>query len=53
MTYTFALLEVSDAAFEEIAAKLKEAGYEEAFFAEDGDEAIDMHGIALTKKKEK
>jgi hypothetical protein len=44
MTHTYALLEVSPAAYDEIAAKLREAGYNQAF----GDEGeIDMHGIAL------
>lgn len=47
MTHTFATLEVSDNLYEEVAAKLKEAGYDHAFM-EDG--AIDMHGIGLTKK---
>jgi hypothetical protein len=44
MTHTYALLDVSPAAYDEIAAKLREAGYDHAF----GDEGeIDMHGIAL------
>lgn len=45
-THTFATLEVSNAAYDEIAAKLKEAGYDHVFM-EDG--AIDMHGIGLVK----
>lgn len=40
---TFAILEVSRAAYDEIRELLKEAGYEHAFV----DELIDMHGIAL------
>lgn len=47
MSYTFALLEVSQEAYDEIAKKLHDADYGHAFM-EDG--AIDMHGIALVKK---
>jgi hypothetical protein len=43
-THTYAILEVSDDAYHEIAGKLRAAGYDHAFH-EDG--AIDMHGIAL------
>jgi hypothetical protein len=43
-THTYAILEVSDDAYHEIAGKLGAAGYDHAFH-EDG--AIDMHGIAL------
>lgn len=45
MTHTYALLEVSAVAYEEVATKLRAAGYDHAFNA-DGE--IDMHGIALT-----
>lgn len=44
-TYTFATLDVSAAAYDEIKAKLTEAGYSHAFV----DGAIDMHGIGLTR----
>ena len=44
MTYTYALMEVSQDAWDEVAAKLKEAGYDHAFH-EGG--ALDMHGVAL------
>jgi glucosamine 6-phosphate synthetase-like amidotransferase/phosphosugar isomerase protein len=44
MTHTYALLPVSPAVYEEIARKLREAGYSHAFNAEG---EIDMHGIAL------
>lgn len=47
MTYTYAILEVSTAAFEEIAGKLRAAGYDQAFHDEDDGVVIDMHGIAL------
>ncbi len=43
MSHTYVLCEVSRAAYDEIAAKLRAAGYDHAF---DG-ECIDMHGIAL------
>lgn len=45
-TRTFATLEVSGAAYDEIAAKLLEADYGHAFI----DDAIDMHGIALVRE---
>ncbi len=45
ITHTYALLEVSPGAYEEIAGKLRAAGYDHAF--DEG--AIDMHGLALTK----
>ena len=49
MTHSFAELEVSELAYNEIKRKLKEAGYEHAFI----EGAIDMKGIALTKQEEK
>lgn len=48
MTYTYALLEVSQTAYDEIAAKLRAAGYDHAFGAEG---EMDMHGIALNVAK--
>lgn len=45
MTYTYVVAEISEAAFEEIAAILERAGYSQAFH----DDLIDMHGIALRK----
>lgn len=50
MTYTYAILPVSKAAFEEIRAKLVEAGYGDAISEDDG--VIDMHGIALQPEEE-
>lgn len=47
-TRTLAQLEVSAAAYDEIAAKLREAGYDHAFV----DGAIDMQGIGLTRAAE-
>src|SRR5687768_10458814 len=47
-THTYAELEVSAAAYDEVADKLKAAGYDHAF--QDG--VIDMHGIALTRGPE-
>lgn len=44
MTYTYAILEISVKAYNEIRAKLKAAGYDHAF---EGPSVIDMHGIAL------
>ncbi len=45
VTHTFAELKVSAAAFDEIAARLRAAGYDHAFI----DGAIDMHGLGLTR----
>ena len=45
-THTFAELQVSKEAYLEIYTLLAEAGYHHTFI----DGAIDMHGIALTKK---
>lgn len=51
-THTFATLELTPAAYNEVRAKLVEADYHHAFH-EDG--LIDMHGIAIapTKRDEK
>ncbi|MBY3433066.1 hypothetical protein HFN89_02585 [Rhizobium laguerreae] len=46
MTHTYATLEVSIEAYDEIAQKLKDASYGHAFM-EDG--VIDMHGIGLLR----
>lgn len=47
MAYTFAIMEVSEAVYEEVAAKLREAGYDQAFV----EGCLDMHGIALAKEE--
>ncbi len=46
-THTFALLELSGPAFEEVKGKLTAAGYGHAFTEVDGKPVIDMHGIAV------
>lgn len=51
-THTYAELELSQAAYDEIAGKLRAAGYDHAFMTgEDanGPPAIDMHGIGVTR----
>jgi len=48
-THTYAELEVSPGTYDEIAGKLRVAGYDQAF-ASDG--TIDMHGIGLTREAE-
>lgn len=48
-THTFAGLEVSQPCYDEIARKLRAAGYSHAFM-DDG--AIDMHGIGLMRAEE-
>jgi hypothetical protein len=49
MTHTYAELPVSRATYDEIAAKLREAGYDHVFMPERGrdEPTIDMHGIGL------
>ena len=49
MTYTVVILEVKESTYNEIADKLKAAGYDHAFWE---DEMIDMTHIALRKKHE-
>jgi len=46
-THTYAELELSQAAYDEIASKLKEAGYDHVFM-DDG--TIDMQGIGVTRE---
>lgn len=48
-THTYALLPVSKAVFEEIAQKLRAAGYDHAFGQDGENPVIDMHGTALTQ----
>ena len=48
MSHTFAELEVSKAAYEEIYQKLIDAGYAGAIM---GDGTIDMHGIGLVQEE--
>lgn len=48
-TYTYVILHLSKAAYDEIAHKLKEAQYHHAFH-EDG--VIDMHGLAVQVEPE-
>ncbi len=51
-TYTFAILEVSKATFEEVQAKLKDS-YGHTFQEINGKLVIDMHGIALQSEDKK
>lgn len=52
-TYTYATMDVSKAAFDEIKTKLTAAGYEDQIRGDgDGLLIIDMHGIALTLGEE-
>lgn len=43
-THTYVIMELSKHAYDEIAEKMREAGYDHAF-GEDGE--IDMHGLAV------
>lgn len=47
-THTFSILEISQAAYEEIKGKLIEAGYQQTIMEEGEREVIDMNGIAIT-----
>jgi len=49
-TYTYAVLELSPAAYREISEKLKAAGYEHAFQDGPGGEVIDMNGVAVKER---
>lgn len=46
-THTYSVLDLSEAAYQEIRRKLEHAGYSHAFHEEDGRALIDMHGIAV------
>lgn len=46
-THTFVILELSQAAYDEIAEKLRAAGYDYAFNKCEGKIVIDMNGIAV------
>ena len=48
-THTYVELEVSKAAYDEIAALLRDVDYDHVFM---NDGAIDMHGIALVVKRD-
>jgi hypothetical protein len=51
MVYTYAVLEVSQACFDEIAGLMREAGYDHVFHQDDQHGSlIDMHGIALAMR---
>lgn len=55
MTHTYAVLEISRDAWEEIAAKLQAAGYQHAFHrdvTDGGAPVIDMHGIAVKAQRD-
>ena len=47
MTYTYSILHVSQSTYQEVRDLLVKAGYHHAFHEHEGDECIDMHGIAL------
>jgi hypothetical protein len=46
-THTFVVLDLSEAAYQEIRRKLEDAGYQHAFMQSDGRAVIDMAGIAV------
>lgn len=51
-THTVSILDLSPAAFEEIRAKLADAGYHDHFHTEDDKLVIDMWGIAVQAEGE-
>jgi hypothetical protein len=52
-THTFAVLDVSKAAYEEIKKKLEAAGYQHTFIQDGERIVIDLNGIALAEEKSK
>jgi hypothetical protein len=52
MTHTYAILEISRAAYDEIRAKLEAASYQHTFIQKQSREVIDMHGIAVAIEPE-
>jgi hypothetical protein len=50
-TYTYAILEVEQATYDEITEKLRAAGYDHAFVDNKDGKLIVMTGIALSRKK--
>jgi hypothetical protein len=51
-THTYSILEVSQATYDEIKAKLEEVDYQHTFHEDDEHGlVIDMHGIAIAKEK--
>ena len=52
MTHTYAILQVSPAAYAEIRAKLEAAGYTDQFHDDPDGELLDMHGIAVQAQDE-
>lgn len=52
MSRTYAILELSQAVYDEIKAKLSDAGYDHAFHHDhDHGTVLDMHGIAVAVEK--
>ena len=52
MTYTYATVPVSPAAFTEIRNRLEQAGYSESIFQTLKGPVIDMHGLALVLEQQ-
>lgn len=53
VTHTYAILEISPAAYREIRDALSAAGYSDAIVPDTREgEVIDMHGIAIQARKE-
>jgi len=51
-THTFAEMQISGKAYDEIRAKLEDAGYGHALLPMEGGVTLDMHGIGLTRAPE-
>ena len=51
MTYTYAILAVSEATYNEIYEALERAGYSDQFHDDRDGVVIDCHGLALAKKE--
>lgn len=49
MSHTYAILEVTQATYDEIRRKLEHACYWHCFHQDEGREVIDMHGVAVAR----
>lgn len=50
-THTYAILGLSNDAYDEIRRKLKDSGYSQNFHFQDGRELIEMHGLAIEREQ--
>lgn len=51
MTHSFVIMQISQAAYDEIKATFLAAGYDDVFIADRNGEIADMHGIGVQANK--